>query len=289
MKTRSYCALGLLLAAAALGETFSLTPLAAALEWSERRALAVLAGELYHLHHLVVDAGPLQPSPAQLGPDVAPPPIRYRFANPMIRTYLYEKMDAGERLLFAGKFGAVGTPLGTPLGTPTGRTPPTLKPGRVDDQAASMQNIQPFCPLVELTPSQRSVPMYHRWHLNHPILILILAILLAIWAVSYTVATVPGFNISSLWQQAPAAAPITRAGMLEVAPGLYVPRDYYTQEKTYRAPVILVLAPGYQVPQGYFVQEKTYREPASVEVAPGFKVPLGYYVQEKMYREEPTN
>ena len=128
--------------------------------------------------------------------------------------------------------------------------------------------------------------MYHRWHLNYPILILILAILLAVWAVSYTIATAPGFNISSIWQQAPAAAPVTRADMVEVAPGLYVPRDYYTQEKTYRAPVILVLAPGYQVPQDYFVQEKTYSAPAFVEVAPGFKVPQGYYIQEKMYREE---
>ena len=54
------------------------------------------------------------------------------------------------------------------------------------------------------------------------------------------------------------------------------------------------MAPGFYVPRGYYIQEKMYYAPAAepaalaaanVEVAPGFYVPRGYYIQEKMYYE----
>ncbi len=273
------------------GDTFSLGSLAEALDWSERRTLEILAGELHHRRHLVVEAESPAGTEASAGAgsergvkestESESSAIFYRFANPMIRSYLYRRLDTGERLVLAGSIRAPGTP----LGTLEGRMQPTLKAGRVDGQAPLMHSNQPFCPLAEIAPSQRSVPMYHRWHFNYPILILILAILLAVWAVSYTVATMPGFNISGLWQQAPKAELVSRTNMVEVGPGIYVPRDYYLQEKMYRAPVILVLAPGFKIPQDYFIQEKTHREPALVTLAPGYSVPLGYYIQEKTYRE----
>ena len=47
-------------AAAVAGETFSLAALAAATGWSERRTLAILAGELQHRQHLLVAAVPAE-------------------------------------------------------------------------------------------------------------------------------------------------------------------------------------------------------------------------------------
>ena len=280
-------ALRLLLVASVAGETFTLPALTAAQGWSERRTLELLATELHHRHHLVAEVVPQAAS--EVVPEIATeattgdgsPPARYRFANPMLRTYLYSQLDDSERRLLASMHAELGTQIGT-LG---GRVSSILKSGMVAGQATLTQSYQPICPLAEIARSQGSVPMYHRWHLNHPLLILILGILLVAWLVTYTLTTTPGFRLSDLWQQAPQAERAAAVTMIEVAPGFNVPRDYYMQEKLYREPAIVTLSSGFVVPQGYYIQEKTYREPAFVEVAPGFKVPQGYYIQEKMYRE----
>jgi hypothetical protein len=178
-------------------------------------------------------------------------------------------------------------------------------------QGALPLSFGPCLSFAEPAYSQRSATVYHRWHLNYPILILILGILLVVWAITYMNATTSTFSISDLWQQALSIRVPVNETRLELAPGVYVPREYYlqektyrepdsvvviapgfvapqgyyVQEKTYRLPAVVTLAPGVNVPQEYYIQEKTYREPVFVEVSPGFKVPLGYYIQEKEYRE----
>ncbi|MBK8046163.1 MAG: hypothetical protein IPK16_02940 [Anaerolineales bacterium] len=117
--------------------------------------------------------------------------------------------------------------------------------------------------------------MYHRWHFNHPYLILAM-VLLAVWVVVYTVINFGGFEFASLFSGPTeyAAAPASEyAG----APGFRVPLDYYVQEKTYVAPesFMMTVSPGYVVPRDYFIQEKTYVAPESfmMTVSPGYVVP----------------
>ena len=107
---------------------------------------------------------------------------------------------------------------------------------------------------------------HHHWHINYPILFLILGLLLLTWAITYSIANAPSIDLPGLWSEKPQA---------EMA----------------ASETIIELAPGFSVPQDYFIQEKMYHEPlaaAQVELAPGFSVPLGYYVQEKMVYESPT-
>jgi hypothetical protein len=102
--------------------------------------------------------------------------------------------------------------------------------------------------------------MYHRWHLNHPILILILGILLVVWAITYINATTSSFSISDFWQQALSIKVPINETRLKLAPGVYVPRDYYIQEKTYREPAVRTTPPGFEALQDYFMKEKLYRD-----------------------------
>ena len=111
--------------------------------------------------------------------------------------------------------------------------------------------------------------MYHRQHINYPLLFLIIALLLLTWAVSYALITAPGVDWSGLFTTARETTVAPSPAMVQLAPGFYVPRDYYIQEKMYHAPAVQPVA----------------LAAANVEVAPGFYVPRGYYIQEKMYYE----
>ncbi len=132
--------------------------------------------------------------------------------------------------------------------------------------------------------------MYHRQHINYPLLLLVLAVLLLAWTVTYFLVNAPSQSLSSLWPGADQKAVAPSSAMVQLAPGVFVPRDYFVQEKMYHAPVAAAqveLMPGFTVPQDYYIQEKMYHAPlaaAPVELMPGFTVPQGYYIQEKMYR-----
>ena len=135
---------------------------------------------------------------------------------------------------------------------------------------------------------------HHHWHINYPILFLILGLLLLTWAITYSIANAPSIDLPGVWSEKPQAEMAASETIIELAPGFSVPQDYFIQEKMYHAPLAAAqveLAPGFSVPQDYFIQEKMYHAPlaaAQVELAPGFSVPLGYYVQEKMVYESPT-
>jgi hypothetical protein len=105
---------------------------------------------------------------------------------------------------------------------------------------------------------------HHHWHIDYPMLFLILGLVLLAWAVTYSIATAPGTDLGGIWSGGQQAAMTSSSDMVQVAPNLVVPRDYFIQEKMYHAAPVA----------------------AQVELAPGFNVPLGYYIQEKMYHAD---
>jgi hypothetical protein len=106
-------AVRLLQAAGTEGETFTLPAVAAALGWSERRTLELIATELIHQHSLVAEADGSEESV----------PMSFRFAVPMLRTYLNSQLDNWERRLLLGRMGDAS---GTRSGALRGRKPATL-------------------------------------------------------------------------------------------------------------------------------------------------------------------
>lgn len=68
------------------GEVFTVARVAAALGWSERRTLELVAAELHHRHRLVAEVA-------------AADGLQYRFVQPMMRNYLYQQLDESERRL----------------------------------------------------------------------------------------------------------------------------------------------------------------------------------------------
>lgn len=280
----------LLTVASAEGETFTLGAIAAALQWSERETLEILATELHHQHHLVTELATGEGATA----------ASYRFANPMIRTYLLSQLDQCELRLLRSTLCApeqlpplglqtrdaaerVTDGLGTQSGMLVGRVQPILKRGMVNGHEAFTLQFEPACPLAEIAHPERSKSMYHRWHFNYSTVILLICILLAIWAVTYAVMNTRGLNIGDLWPQTQDASLPAEPAMIPVAPGYAVPSGYFVQEKTYREPALVSIAPGFVVPKAYYIQEKAYHAPEVVSVAPGLVVPKAYYIQEKTY------
>ena len=95
------------------------------------------------------------------------------------------------------------------------------------------------------------------WHINYPLLFLVLGLALLAWAITYSIANAPGVELGSLWSGEQQAVLAPSSDMVQVAPNLFVPRGYFIQEKTYRAAPAAAqveLAPGFNVPQDYFIQ-----------------------------------